>query len=162
MVTWKNHSEDLGFNFKTTPPRVHVVMIEIEEKKPNPFRNDNVFLNGFLQKSNKKMFQSSHETSLPYSPFKKKNVYMTLHCFVLHQNLCGCLFFLSLEWNRISWQLGHFQRMSGRERWGKGGLCQRLRRGRSQRWRRWWWWSVLWLWLVRSIYRFGNVWNDEI
>jgi hypothetical protein len=49
-------------------PSVHVEMIEIKEKRPNPFKDNNVFLNGFLQKPNKKMFQRSHEASLPYSP----------------------------------------------------------------------------------------------
>ena len=84
---------------------------------------------------------------------------MKLHCPILDQNLCGCLFFPSLEWNRISWQLGHFQRERKREM-GEGRSLSLTPT-----------WSVTMVMTVmvdicfvveRSIYRFGNIWNDEI
>lgn len=80
-------------------PCVHVEMIEIEEEKPNPFRNNNIFLNGFL---NKKTFQRSHETSLP----------------ILHQTFLGvCCFHL---WSGIEY-LGNWDTFKEREEEGDGG-----------------------------------------
>ena len=133
VVTMKNHSEDLDFNFKTTPPQICLVYmrtwLKLRTRSQTHLGVTTFFLMDSFRNPIKLHFRDP----------------MKLHCPILDQNLCGCLFFPSLEWNRISWQLGHFQRKRGRERWGKGGLCLWLLRGRSQWWWRWWWISVLWL-----------------